>query len=91
MRGLRIWAILAATMSLLACEGEVKPTSGLEWAYPKVPPISGRPAGYVARTLWDIRVGARRGEAVAPMQAIAKRLTASEISDVSAYLPSLHP
>jgi len=54
------------------------------------PPISGRPAGYVARTLWDIRIGARRGETAAPMQPIAKGLTASEIRDVSAYLASLH-
>jgi cytochrome c553 len=72
-------------VSCHACHGPQLGGSG------SAPPISGRPAGYVARTLWDIRVGARRGEAVAPMQAIANRLTASEIRDVSAYLASLHP
>ena len=55
------------------------------------PPISGRPAGYVARTLWDIRVGARRNAGVAPMQPIARGLSASDVRDVSAYLASLTP
>ena len=54
-----------------------------------VPPISGRPAGYVARTLWDIRTGARHDPGAAPMQAVSRGLTASEIRDVSAYLASL--
>lgn len=56
-----------------------------------VPPISGRAAGYIARTLWDIRTGARRDPGAAPMQAVSQGLTGSEIRDVSAYLASLHP
>jgi cytochrome c553 len=55
------------------------------------PPLTGRPAGYVARTLWDIRVGARRGPTVAPMQQTAKALSPSEIRDVAAYLASIRP
>jgi cytochrome c553 len=55
------------------------------------PPLAGRPAGYVARTLWDIRVGARRGPAVAPMQAPARALNPTEIRDLAAYLASLKP
>ncbi len=55
-----------------------------------VPPIAGRPAGYLARTLWDMRTGARRNPGVLPMQVIARGLTPQQIRDVSAYLASLH-
>jgi cytochrome c553 len=58
---------------------------------PLAPPIAGRPAGYLARTLWDIRVGARRGPAVELMQRPAKGLTPSRIRDVAAYVASLKP
>jgi cytochrome c553 len=54
-----------------------------------IPPIAGRPAGYVARTLWDIRVGARRNLEAAPMLGIARTLAPADIRDVSAYLASL--
>lgn len=53
------------------------------------PPLAARPAGYIARTLWDIRVDARRGPRVAPMQGAAKALSPAEIRDVAAYLASL--
>lgn len=54
-----------------------------------VPPIAGRPGGYLARTLWDIRTGARSNPGVAPMKAVSKGLSPAEIRDVSAYLASL--
>ncbi|MDE8345074.1 MAG: c-type cytochrome [Acidocella sp.] len=55
-----------------------------------VPPLAGRPAGYIARTMWDIRVGARGGPSVAIMRAQVGRLSPSEIRDVAAYLASLN-
>jgi len=55
------------------------------------PPLAARPAGYIARTLWDIRVDARRGPSVAQMQGPAKALSPLEITDVAAYLASLKP
>ncbi len=55
------------------------------------PPIAGRPAGYVARTLWDLRTGARNDPGAAPMQAVARGLTAADVRDASAYLASLKP
>jgi cytochrome c553 len=55
------------------------------------PPLAARPSGYIARTLWDIRVNARRGESVAEMQRSAKTLSPAEIRDVAAYLASLKP
>ena len=53
------------------------------------PPLAGRPAAYLARTLWDIRVGARRGPSVSLMQGPAKGLSPAQIRDISAYLASL--
>jgi len=68
-----------------ACHGpDLRGTAG-------APPLAGRPAGYLARTLWDIRVGARHGPPVAPMQRSAKALSPSQVRDVSAYLASLKP
>jgi cytochrome c553 len=55
------------------------------------PPLAARPAAYIARTLWDIRVGARRGPSLAPMQKTAKTLRPSEIRDAAAYLASIRP
>lgn len=54
-----------------------------------VPPIAGRPGGYIARTLWDIQTGARSNPGAAPMTAVSRGLSPSEIRDVSAYLASL--
>lgn len=53
------------------------------------PPIAARPAGYLARTLWDIRTGARHNPGVAPMQAVSRGLTPRQIRDVSVSLASL--
>jgi len=55
------------------------------------PPLAGRSAAYLARMLWDIKTGARRGPAVAAMQAPAAGLSESDITDITAYLASLKP
>ena len=55
------------------------------------PPLAARPAGYLARTLWDIRSGARRGTSVALMQQPANALSPADIRDVAAFLASLKP
>ncbi|WP_421847661.1 c-type cytochrome [Novosphingobium sp.] len=74
-----------SAMPCQTCHGAELTGSG------SVPPIAGRPAGYIARTLWDIRTGARRNQAVAPMRAVARGLTPSEIRDVAAYLAAQAP
>ena len=56
-----------------------------------IPPLAGRSAAYVARMLWDIRSGARKGVTVASMQAPARGLSEADIVNVSAYLASLKP
>jgi len=56
-----------------------------------IPPLAGRSPAYLARMLWDIKTGARKGPSVALMQAPAKDLTAKEIVDITAYLASRQP
>lgn len=53
------------------------------------PPITGRPAAYVARTLWDLRIGARANAGAAPMRVVARGLSPAQVRDVAAYLASL--
>ncbi len=55
------------------------------------PPLAGRDPSYLARMLWDIHTGARRGPSVALMQRPAQGLTPRQITDVSVYLASLKP
>jgi cytochrome c553 len=55
------------------------------------PPLSGRSPAYLARMLWDIKSGARRGPALAPMQAPAAGLVPAQIIDVVAYLAAQAP
>lgn len=55
------------------------------------PPLAGRSPAYLARMLWDIKTGARKGPTVAAMQAPADGLSGSEITDLTAYLASLTP
>lgn len=55
------------------------------------PPLAGRDPSYLARMLWDIKTGARRGPSVALMQGPAHGLTPTEMSDIAVYLASLKP
>lgn len=73
----------AAGVPCRTCHGEHLAGLGV------VPPITGRPAAYVARTLWDLRSGARRNAGAAPMRAVAARLTPAQIRDLAAYLASV--
>jgi cytochrome c553 len=54
-----------------------------------VPPLAGRSPSYLARQLYDIRHGARRGPAVAPMLPEVAHMTPAERIAVVAYLASL--
>jgi len=56
-----------------------------------VPPLAGRGAAYLARMLWDIHTGARKGPTVDQMQAVTRELTPGEITDITAYIASLKP
>jgi cytochrome c553 len=46
---------------------------------------------YLARQLWDIKSGSRRGDSVAPMRDVVRSMTPGEIVAIAAYLASLRP
>lgn len=54
-----------------------------------VPPLAGRSPSYLARQLYDIQHGARKGPAVAPMLPEVAHMTSADRIAVVAYLASL--
>lgn len=56
-----------------------------------VPPLAGRSASYLARQLYDIQHGTRRGPAVVPMLAEVAHMTPADRIAIVAYLTSLQP
>lgn len=56
-----------------------------------VPPLAGRSPSYLARQLWDLKTGHRRGPWAALMAAAVKDLTPADIVDIGAYTASLAP
>lgn len=56
-----------------------------------VPGIAGRSPSYVVRQLYDIRSGARAGQAVQVMRGLVARLDAEDMIAVAAYLAGLEP
>ena len=55
------------------------------------PPIAGRSPSYIARQLFDMRAGARGGEAAALMKDVVARLTNDDIIALTAYVASREP
>lgn len=56
-----------------------------------VPPIAGRSPSYLARQLFDIQAGTRRGPGVDLMKTIVARLTPDDIIAITAYVGSKYP
>jgi cytochrome c553 len=56
-----------------------------------IPPLAGRSPSYLARQLYDIRHGTRRGPAVALMLPEVAHMTAADRIAIVAYLASLRP
>lgn len=56
-----------------------------------VPRLSGRSAYYLIRQLNDIKIGARKGNAVALMQPVVKNLSDEDIVNLAAYMASRDP
>jgi cytochrome c553 len=73
------------TIRCAICHGEDLAGLGL------VPPLRGRSPSYVARQLFDLQQGARRGPWAPLMQAVVENLTSDDILHLSAYLASLSP
>lgn len=60
-------------------------------AMPDVPSIAGRSPSYLARQLYDIQQGSRRGTMSAVMQPVVANLTNDDIVALVAYTSSLEP
>jgi cytochrome c553 len=56
-----------------------------------VPGIAGRSPSYVARQMYDMQAGARRGEWAELMKAVVAKLTDEDFVNISAYLSSRVP
>jgi len=55
------------------------------------PPIIGRSPSYIARQMWDIQQGTRRGEPAQLMKLAIANLTPDDLIAISAYVASLRP
>ncbi len=55
------------------------------------PPIIGRSPSYIARQMWDIQQGTRRGEPAQLMKMAIAKLTPDDLIAISAYVASLRP
>jgi hypothetical protein len=56
-----------------------------------VPPIAGRSPSYLARQIFDIQQGTRRGSAVDLMKLAVAKLNADDITAIVAYVASKFP
>ena len=54
-----------------------------------VPGIAGRSPSYIARQLYDMQQGTRKGPWVSLMKPVVDRMTAEDILNVTAYVSSL--
>ena len=77
---------MGPTMECLTCHGQKLEGTLLG------PPIAGRSPSYIARQLYDMKMGARRGDVtVATMRASVERLSADDILALAAYVSSVEP
>ena len=56
-----------------------------------VPGIAGRSPSYLARQMYDMQAGARRGEWTELMKPVVAKLTDEDFVNISAYVASLPP
>lgn len=56
-----------------------------------IPPLAGRSPSYLARQIFDIKSGARKGPMAALMKPVVANLTAQDIVDIFAYTASRTP
>jgi len=57
----------------------------------EAPPIAGRSPSYIARQLFDIQQGTRRGAGVELMKVVVAKLTPEDMVSISAYVASKFP
>jgi cytochrome c553 len=74
---------MAATLACGACHGSDLHGLG------EAPPIAGRSPSYLVRQLYDFKTGARNGAQAALMKPVVARLTATQMTDIAAYIATL--
>jgi cytochrome c553 len=55
------------------------------------PPIAGRQASYLARQMWDMKIGARNGDAAKVMKPSVEKMTEEDLIAITAYVSSRQP
>jgi cytochrome c553 len=55
------------------------------------PPIAGRQASYIARQIWDMKLGARNGDAAKAMKPAVEKITEEDLIAITAYVSSRQP
>ena len=73
------------TVACITCHG-----ANLEGVGP-IPPLAGRSPSYLARQVWDMKKGARRGPMSELMLPVVEKLTAQDFVDIFAYTASRMP
>src|SRR5262245_41182239 len=76
---------LAKSGECALCHG-----AGLQGLGP-VPGIAGRSPSYIARQMYDMQAGARRGEWAELMKPVVAKMTDADFVNISAYVASLMP
>ena len=74
------------TQPCVTCHGV-----GLTGGVGAIPPIAGRSAGYLARALYDIKLGTRSGAGVQLMIPTVVNLSEDDLIALAAYVASLEP
>jgi cytochrome c553 len=72
-----------ATPACSSCHGE-----GLR-GLGETPPIAGLSPSYLVRQLYDLKTGARNGVQALSMKPVVARLTATQMTDIAAYIATL--
>jgi len=56
-----------------------------------IPNLAGRSPSYLARQVYDMKLGTRQGAMAALMKPVIEKLTDSDVVDLIAYVSSLEP
>lgn len=73
------------TIACVACHGPDLKGVG------NIPPIAGRSAQYLARQIFDMKNGTRKGDAAIAMQPVIEKLNEEDVVNILAYVSSRKP
>jgi len=79
-------SVPGVTQACATCHGV-----GLTGGVGAMPPIAGRSASYLARALYDIKLGTRSGVAAQIMMPTVQKLSEDDVIAIVGYVASLEP